>query len=541
MLDTLTAPIGQPDAEYLEALQRSVEIDRLLLKMAKANGIAFYRPHWQQHLFHASAAKRRGLFAGNRFGKSQANAAETVAWMLGERPWYKVPFDILGVEHDEGRNRKVVTMLHHPGGEDHLLVRQGIPSFPTKQLIICTNWDMVSKIWTNRDAERPGKLWQFIPEGWATWSTNHEGVINEIYGKNGSYLCFMSADAYKRNKMIAESTDYDRVAYDEPAPEGLWKGCSRGLTDRKGQGDFTLTSLEEMWIYDRFTGVGTPDSPAFPEAERFHIRATIFDNPHQEDSAIALFMADLTEDEKQCRLFGLPLELSGLIYKEYRRERHVLTQIPPGWRDYHLPSPDFVLYIRIDTHPVTPHAVSFFAVGPDEIPIQCHEIWHGCGGDELADQINSYLALIVTTNERGERVSPFLASTKVEPAAWIKDTSNRTVSIAKQLSAKGIAIRPASKDLTNGILATRSAFKSNRLLFSPNCVRTLWELQRHRWDTEKGKPVDENDHFMENLYRLVIDKPRFFLPDKADVPVPDEAFVGEDLSMGMDTSLSLSN
>lgn len=519
--------VGQPDAEYLETLQRSVEVDRLLLKLAKENGIAFYRPHWQQHQFHSSSRKRRGLFAGNRFGKSQANAAETAAWMLGERPWYKIPFDIMGVEFD-GITRRVVVKEHHNGHELHPLVRQGIPSYPTKQLIVCTNWDMVKKIWTNRDAERPGKIWQFLPEGWATFKTNHEGVINEIYGANGSFLCFMSADAYKRNKLIAESTDYDRVSFDEPAPEGLWKGCSRSLTDRMGQGDFTLTSLEEMWIYDRFTGEGTAEEPAFPVAERFHVRATIFDNPHQTDASIALFMADLTEDEKQCRLYGHPLELSGLIYKEFNRDFHVPTQLPEGWRDFHLPDRRLIMYVRIDTHPVTPHAVSFFVVGPSEVPIQCHEIWHGCGGDELGDAIMTYI----------NSTACFVGGVKCEPAAWIKDTTTRTVSIAQQLAAKGLYLRPGSKDLTNGTLATRSAFKQNRVLILPNCKRTLWELGRYRYDPETGKPVDKDDHFMENLRRLLIDKPRFFNPDTADIPIKDEEFTAADLSMGMDTALS---
>lgn len=518
----------QPTEEFDEvaALQRLVDVERELLKLATNNGLACYRPHYHQHLFHSSSAKRRGLFAGNRFGKSQANAAETAAWMLGERPWYKIPLDIMGVDHLEGRNRTILVKVHHDGHPDHPLVRQGIPSHATKQLIVCTNWDKVHEIWTSRDAERPGKIWQFLPKDWAKHSSNHEGVIDEIYGANGSYLKFMSAEAYRRNKLVAESSDFDRVAFDEPGPEGLWKGCSRGLTDRMGQGDFTLTSLEEMWIYDRFTGEGTPESPCFPEEHRFHVRATIFDNPHQTDAAIKLFEADLTEDERQCRLFGLPLELSGLVYKEFRREVHVPTKLWDDWRDWHLPPKNFVMYVRVDTHPVTPHAVSFFAVGPSDIPVQCHEIWQGCGGDDLGDAINAYLAT----------AGLFLAGIKCEPAAWIKDPSNRTVSIAKQLAAKGLMIRPGSKDLSNGILATRSAFKHTRLFINPNCKRTLWELGRYRYDPEKGAPVDENDHFMENLRRLTIDKPRWFNPDRADRAAEDETFTSLDLSIGVDIS-----
>lgn len=513
-------PVPEENAELAELIRRRVELKQKLLAKIKSCGIAAYRPHWKQHLFHSAGVKRRGLFAGNRFGKSQANGAETAAWMMGERPWYRTVFPIYGIDIVDGKRVKVIKAVHE-GYDDHPLVHQGIPSFPTKQLIVCTNWDMVHKIWTSREADRPGKIWQFLPDGWATWSTNHEGVINEIYGKNGSYLCFMSVDAFKKNKMVAESSDWDRVAFDEPGPEKLWVGCSRGLTDRKGQGDFTLTGIEEMWIFDRFEADGSdPEVPIFPVAERFSIKATMLDNPHLTDDAIALFVADLTEDEKQCRIHGHPMELTGLIYKEFHFDRHFLSAIPEGWRDWHLPPKEYIMYVRIDTHPVTSHAVSFFAVGPSEIPIQCYEIWYPCDAEMLAKLIKDYLAL----------TGCFLGGIKVEPAAWIKDASTRTVSIAKTLAANGLYIRPASKDLNAGILAVRAALRNNKILFTPNCRRTRWEFARYRYDPETGKPVDENDHFMENLYRLIIDKPRFFNPDRADVSVPDETFETADLS-----------
>ena len=507
----------------MELLQRQNTVNAQLLALAKSNGIALYRPHWKQHLFHSAKTKRRGLFAGNRFGKSQANAAETAAFMLGERPWYKVPFPVYDVEHDLGRNRHRIIRSYHPGDSTHPLVHQGIPSYPTKQLIVCTNWDKVHEIWSSQENERPGKIWQMLPKGWAKGYANHEGVISEIHGSNGSFLKFLSVDAYKRNKLTAESSDFDRVSFDEPGPEGLWKGCARGLVDRDGQGDFTLTSLEEMWIYDYFNS--NEIDPDLPEdvRDRFSVTATMYDNPHLSDRAIARFIADLTEDEVACRINGLPLELSGLIYKEFKREQHILTTLPEGWRDWHLPATTCILYARADTHPVRPHAVSFFAVGPAEIPIQCHEIWSACDADTLADTIAAYVA----------STGCFFGGLKVEPAAWIKDASTRTVSIAQVLNKKGLFPRPASKDLSNGILRVRSALKQTRILFTPTCRNTFREFSRYRYDIDKGRPVDENDHFMENLYRLVIDSPRFYNPDTANFAIPDEEFTSSDLSLSL--------
>lgn len=511
------------DQDTVELLQRQLVVQRRLLELNKTHGIAFYRPHWYQHLFHSAKAKRRGLFAGNRLGKSDGNAAETVAWMLGKRVWYQTAFDILGVNHDgKGRNRSVVVKDRHPGGENHPLVTQGIPPWPTKQLVVCANWDKVHEIWTSQELDRPGKLWKFLPKGFAKGYTNQAGVIDEVKGQNGSLLKFMSVDAFKKNKLTAESSDWDRVSLDEPAPVGLWKGTARGLVDRDGQGDFTLTSLEELWIYEYFNLDDLPADAPDVCRDRFCLTATIFDNPYQSDIAISRFEAELDDDEKQCRLYGIPLELSGLVYKGFNRATHLLTQPPAGWSDFHLPDKTCVLYIRADTHPVKPHAVAFYAIGPSEIPVQCYEIYKACDADTLADHINDYLRL----------TGLFTGGFKVEPAAWIKDPSNRTVSIAKVLAAHGLLIRPASKDLSAGILAVKSALKNNRYLITPNCRRTLWEFARYRYNPEDGEIVDKDDHMMENLYRLIIDKPRWFNPDAAiNFPVPDEDFTTADLSV----------
>lgn len=508
--------LGEDDTQ-IELLQRSNEIKRTLLQLQKDCGIAFYRPTYYQDLFHSSPAKRRGLFAGNRFGKSEGNAAETTAWMLGERPWYKAAFDVLRVDHNNGVGRHSLVSRHHPGGDSHPLVRLGIPPWPTKQLIITTNWSKVHDIWTSQESDRPGKLWKMLPRGFGTPSRNHEGVIDEVIGANGSLLKFMSIDAFKRHPQVAESSDWDRVSFDEPGPIELWKGSARGLVDRNGQGDFTLTSLVEMWIYDYFTAEDVKDN-----VDRASWTASIYDNPHLSDEAIARFALELTDDEKSCRLNGLPLELSGLVYKEFKRQIHILQGVPAGWRDYHLPPKSFILYCRVDPHPVTPNAVQFATVGPSEVPVICHEIWASLDADALADEVLTYV----------KSTGCFLANVKMDPAAWIQDAVTRATSIARTFSARGLFCGKASKDFTNGILKTRSALKSNRLLFSPNVRRTLWEISRYAYDPVTGKPYDKDDHMMENLRRFCIDSLPYFDPDKAaGFAIGDEEVTRADLSL----------
>ena len=470
----------QFDPHQVLLKQKELELLRTKLLLVKDHGLAFYRPHEKQHEFHKSNCKRRGFFAGNRTGKSECDAAETVAWFVGERTWYKSAFPIYGM-----RDGKRVITEFHEGGENHPLVTQGIPRYATKQLVITTDWKKVDEIWTSPRGDSPGKLWKFIPTSAKTETKrNHEGIIDQLFSNTGSVIRFTTEQAFAKNPQSSESTDYDRVAIDEPITEDMWKANARSLVDRDGQGDFTLTSLRERWIYDYF------HDPENPRDDRFAVRATIYDNPYLTPAAIQRFLDDLTEDEIQCRALGIPLELSGLVYKEFQREKHVLTQLPTGWTSWTNPPLDHTIYVSIDVHPQTPQAVMFVAVGPLGRPIVYDEIWRPCTADELA------LEVLLRINGRQ------IGFVKCDPKAWEEDPVYK-VSMAQRFAANGLYVEKASKALTFGINNMRQVFKSMSVLFAPTVKRTLWELSRWHYDKE-NKPIDKDDHFMECMYRIFL-------------------------------------
>src|ERR1017187_1999234 len=127
----------QPSASDAELLLNRKAQARLLaakVDAVKRDGLPFYRPHPKQDKFHRSLSKRRGVFTGNRFGKSHMGMAEDCAWLRGERVWYPTT--------DPAR-------------------RSGIPQHPVKGLIIANDWDKVQEIFTGQD----GKLWRMLPSG----------------------------------------------------------------------------------------------------------------------------------------------------------------------------------------------------------------------------------------------------------------------------------------------------------------------------------------------------------------------------------------
>lgn len=499
------------ELDIIRLKQREVTLLRAKLALIKNHGLAFYRPHEKQHLYHQSAAKRRGVFAGNRFGKSEASAAETVAWFVGERTWYKYDFPIYGMR--EGK--RVVVDWHH-GHEDHPLVRQGIPRHATKQLIITTDWKKVDIVWTSPLGDPPGKLWKFIPaDRKVSTKKNHEGIIDQVFDEeSGAVIRFTTEQAYLKNPQSVESTDNDRIGVDEPIVEDMWKGAARGLVDRGGTGDFTLTSLRERWIYDYFND---PELDQKLKVERFSVRATMDDNPFNDPVEVERYMADLTEEERECRRLGLPLELSGLVYKEFARERHVLKDLPQGWTSWTEPPKDWTIYAAIDVHEQTPQAAMFVAVPPKGRPIIYDEIWRSCVADELADEVRKRLD--------GYTVG-FI---KCDPRAWLEDPTFK-VSMASRFFAKGLYVQKASKALTFGITHMRGILGRRHIepatgkevpevYFSPNVKRTLWELSRYHYDKE-NKPIDKDDHFMECMYRIFINA-LVHIPFASSKSIPD--------------------
>ena len=190
---------------------------------------------------------------------------------------------------------------------------------------------------------------------------NHSGAVDTVIcnGPFGlSSLRFDTVKSFMSNPQGAESSDWDFIHVDEPCPEQMFKAVARGLVNRNGSAWFTLTALREPWITDAF------DINGIFKGISSMIEGTIYDNKYLSAEAIAAYEATLTEDEKECRLFGKPLHKAGLIYKAFQMDKHVLSILPKGWTSWMEPPKDWSYYLYINPHPHTPHMVLFLVVNP---------------------------------------------------------------------------------------------------------------------------------------------------------------------------------
>ncbi len=528
------ASLSADQAELLALKQRELALLKAKAAAIKNDGLAYYRPHAVQDAYHiacASGIKETMVDAGNRLGKSTMGCAEDLAWARGERSWYKHSFDVLGKRQDASGKWETYVVRRHEGHENHPYVRGGIPAHPVKILIITTDWDKVDEIWTSERGDNPGKIWQFLPKSAiVSKKRNHSGAIDTLEIKSKLYdgnslIRFDTVKSFMANPQGSESSDWDRLHIDEPCPKKQHEASARGLVDRGGVSSFTLTPLREFWINDHFFPQDTGGAPRLGVWSR---RASTYENPYLTDENIKAFEDTLTEEDRQCRIYGLAMHLAGLVYKSFSWDKHVLKDVPSGWADWTHPPKHWPIYVKIDPHPQTPHAVLFCAVSPFGERFYYFDMFKKTGCAELARDVLAFTA--------GYRIY----SCECDPLGFIEHPITET-SMATEFAANGLFVEKATKALAHGIIRVNQELSKTPpvIYFSPYCKRTLWEIQRYAWDDKNDKPVDAEDHMMENLYRNELSEPRWVDLTNTCPEIGDLKIVSPDFRADEPMSLSL--
>ena len=484
--------------------RRRLELLRERKELRENFGLAFYEPHPKQDKFHRAGKYRlRYVRTGNRFGKSDMGAAEDCAFALGYRPWYE--------EGDPARY-------------------EGIPQHSTRGTIIVQHWDKAKEIFTNDSpGQAKGKLFRFLPKdkivkcirGRA--SAGYSEIVVESKWGGHSIIRLNTVQAYKQDQMGFESSDWDWIHVDEPCPEGLWLAMWRGAIDRSGKGWFTCTPLSEMWINDYFipdgmlratfdTGFENKDKAI----KRWVITGSSDDNPYIKVEDIEGFNEDLSAEEETCRRHGIPLALSGTIYKQFVPDEHIYRETPHGWESPTQPPKNYTIRVLIDPHPKVEDGVLFFATSPTERTYIFKE--------SFSPGLTSDTCAIINAVTEGYYVERYL----IDPAAYIEDPVTGRCQ-ADEYYDYGIPVERAVKDPHYGIIKTQEMWRERRdgypvLFVHEDCERFLWEIYRYVWDPNKQeKPLDKDDHLMECLYRGVLTG-LDYVKEQKHVPRPvDEA------------------
>jgi hypothetical protein len=489
-MTTIDADLQSVTEADLLLARRELALEKRLVELQQTNALHYFRPHPKQELFFAAAGFHyRYARTGNRFGKSEMGAAEDVSFALGFRPWL--------AKEDPGRTK-------------------GIPPFPVKGLIITTDWDKSTDVFTcEEEGTNKGKLFRYIPKDCLLgYSRNHSGAIDTIRVKHVSggvsILHLDTVKSFKQNPAGQESSSWDFIHVDEPIPEKMWKAVSRGLVDRGGRAWFTCTPISEPWIDQKF--IPNPEDQvkanlgtiASLETSSWMMTGEMDDNPHLTAEAIERFMQDLSDDEKDARRKGIPLAYSGIIYKEFDMNVHVLRDVPVGWSSWAEPPADHTIRVAHDYHFKKNDAVLFIATSPQEFSYIFAELWIPGTVKEIANATKNVLSGFKGSDAPLRDYQPI----RMDPLASIEMKST-DLTVMDEYRMQGLAVLPATKDPVNGIRAVKALLKNRdklgrpTLLFNPDCKRTIYEISRgFQWKPDANEPVKKDDDMMENLGRL---------------------------------------
>lgn len=443
----------------------------------------FENAHEGQNLFHRTNKRIRFIFAGNRGGKTTCGAVEFIMWNTGTHKFLKTKTPI--------KSAIVV-----PDFSNH-----AIKILEPKLNEWCTD----------------GQIRKF--------DRNQAGAICRIYWASGSVTDVYSWD---QDPMVFEGSDYDLVWFDEPAPRKIWAAMWRSCTDRGGYMYLTGTPLNCDWLFSEFQKIrDNNDHPL--------MWYVIFDqwanakNIGEGDEGLGrqrlLDLASLyDEDEKNARIHGMFVQMSGMIFKGWSQNIHVIEPFPIPKR--------WPIIESIDPHPQKPWAVVWVALAPNGAKILLSSLYADGTIDEVADAILMARAQL----EIEEELKPNLSRCLIDNASSVpmyqksfRDPTARRVSVREELEmmigprgAGGPRVEVAPKNVQGKIdvfkrwLRVQNHKGKERADFfvfqNEDNLAFIKEIEHYRWAQYKGqrsndatgRPVKKNDDLIDAVLQVAL-------------------------------------
>jgi phage terminase large subunit-like protein len=311
---------------------------------------------------------------------------------------------------------------------------------------------------------------------------------------------------YEQDVKEFESATLGLAWFDEPPPQPIYKATVARMR-RGGVIFITATPLTgSAWMYDDI--IVNQDNEA---KSRYFLEADVEDACKEhgirgflEHEDIVKMINQYDPDDLQARIFGKFQHLTGLIYKKYSDKIHVL-------RPFEINKRDHVVIELVDTHPRNPDAVTWIAVDKQGRHFIVDELYGSWETPEFAQKIKDKAA-----NFR-------IVRREIDPSAFNEDQHMKAYenSLAKRLALHGLIYYPASKNRTAAIRITKDYLdyqqvgnymvKPPMLYVFDNCKRHRYEFTHWQWENWQGKtaqykalkekPMDKDDHMMENTGR----------------------------------------
>ncbi len=445
-----------------DIIERIVEIEREIQKRNTPKTLDKYntgeKVHQKQLDFHKCQKRNRWVFGGNRSGKTECGAVESVYLARGIHPYKKNKNGVFG-------------------------------------------WVVSLSTQVQRDVAQ-SKILYYLDSDWIEDITMisgkkesaEYGVIDQIRIKNvfggTSVIGFKSCDQ-GREKFQGSSLDF--VWFDEEPPKDIYDECRMRVLDKKGEIFGTMTPLKGLtFIYDEIY-LNSKNSP-----EVWYEFMEWADNPFLDKEEINLLTESLSNSELESRRYGRFKENTGLVYPEFDENYHVIEpfDVPTEWQDI----------ISIDPGLNNPLGALWFAVDYDDNVYVLAE--HFEAKKDVFYHSNAIKSISKRLNwkTKGEgRIEAIIDS------AANQKTLSSVKSVTELFYEQGILASPyVNKDLFSGIQRVKQYLnKENgrkKLFIFSSCVNLIREIKSYWWK-DGDTPKKYDDHLLDALRYYLMRKP----------------------------------
>lgn len=425
--------------------------------------------HLKQLAFHKCQKKNRWVFGGNRSGKTECGAVETVYMARGIHPYRQ--------------NRKNVF-----------------------------GWVVSLSAQVQRDVAQ-AKVLHYLDPRWiedvvmlsGKKESPEYGVIDQIRVKNvfggTSTIGFKSCDQ-GREKFQGSSLDF--VWFDEEPPEDIYAECRMRVLDKRGDIFGTMTPLKGLtFIYDEIYLNEKNSDEVWYEFMEWA------DNPYLDEKETEAYTKTLSAEQLETRRYGRFKCSYGLVYPEFDENVHVIDPfpVPEEWQDT----------VSIDPGLNNPLAANWYCADYDGTVYVVAE--HFEAGRDIkyhAAEIRRISDEIGWKKDKNGRIIALIDS------AANQKTLASAKSVTELFTEEGIAVNPkVNKDLFAGLERVKGYLApingKPKIYIFRNCVNLIRELKNYRFK-EGDTPVKADDHALDELRYYIMTKPKC-VPEK---PVKNE-------------------
>ncbi len=290
-----------------EIIERILKIEEILRMRDKYDTLSKYnageKVHEKQMAFHKCLKRNRWVFGGNRCGKTECGAVETVWMARGIHPYRQNRDNVFGwvvsvtyeVQRDVAQS-KILGYLD-PSWIEDIVMQKGSKDSPASGII-----DVI--------------------------------VIRNVFG-GLSRIGFKSVEQ-GREKFQGASLDF--VWFDEEPPKDVYDECRMRVFDKKGDIFGTMTPLSgRTWVYEEIY------LNKYDNKEIWYEQMEWSDNPYLDEEEIKNLTSGMSEEALDSRRYGRFVGDGGLVYPEFDEGIHAIDplEVPPKWQDIISVDPGF--------------------------------------------------------------------------------------------------------------------------------------------------------------------------------------------------------